>query len=268
LFIGDSPRGRGRWFSARLALSRCYSSALAARAAKRWRNTIHLLRPIHRKGTRRGSRFLPLPMATTMRRRSMRQWCKALRFLQSGSDQSGMGRLPAPDTDAEFPAIPPISRRRPLAASRTGLCSRRTATSPRLVERALTMACPAPSRPAQPVRPNKMQFCKKRCDRLCRSDPLKLVRDQTTQIWVDRCKVIHATWPHSRPTCGPRLVQCNHRKTMSERALERLRTMAFLVPFPPAQPVLLNRTQSRGRGCSRGCRSDPAQSVRDHTIRR
>ena len=39
---------------------RHYSSALAAQAAKRWRNTIHLLKLIRRKSTRLGSRFLPL----------------------------------------------------------------------------------------------------------------------------------------------------------------------------------------------------------------
>jgi len=206
-------------------------------------------------------------MAPTMRRRSMRQWCKALRFLQSGSDHNGTGRLPAPDTDAELRSIPPIPRRRPLAASRTGPCSRRTATNSRLAERVLTMPCPAPSRPAQPVQPNKMQFCKKRCGRLCRSAPVKLVRDQMTQIWVDRCKVIHAAWPDLRPTCGPRLALCNHRKTMSQRVPKRVLTTASLVPFPPAQPVLPNRMQSCGRRCSRGCRSGPVKSIRVETIR-
>jgi hypothetical protein len=147
-----------------------------------WRNTIQLLRPIRRKGTRLGSRFLPIPMVTTMRHQSMRQWCEALRFRQSESNRNGMGRQPAPDTDAELRRLPPMPRCRPLAANRTGPCSRRRATSPRLAERARTTACPAPSRPAQPVRPNKMQFCKKRCGRLCRSAPVKLVRDQRSQV--------------------------------------------------------------------------------------
>jgi hypothetical protein len=105
------------------------------------------------------------------------------------------------------------------------------------------------------------------CGRLCRSAPVKLVRDQTTQMWVNRCKVIHATWPDPRPTCGPRLALCNHRKTMSQRVPERVLTTASPVPFPPAQPVLPNRMQSCGRRRSRGCRSDLTKSVRDQTIR-
>src|SRR5262245_58443837 len=36
---------------------------------------------------------------------------------------------------------------------------------------------------------------------------------------------------------------------------------------PRPQPVLPNRMQSCGRRCSRGCRSDPANSDRDQTIR-
>jgi hypothetical protein len=92
-------------------------------------------------------------------------------------------------------------------------------------------------------------------------------RDQMTQIWVDRCKVIHAAWPDLRPTCGPRLALCNHRKTMSQRVPKRVLTTASLVPFPPAQPVLPNRMQSCGRRCSRGCRSGPVKSIRVETIR-
>src|SRR5262249_4866175 len=81
-FFGVRLRGTGIWFFARLVPSRRYSSALAEQAAKRWGNTIHLLKSIRRKGTRLANRFLPLRMATTMRRRSMRQWCEALRFLR------------------------------------------------------------------------------------------------------------------------------------------------------------------------------------------
>ena len=85
--------------------------------------------------------------------------------------------------DAELPLIPPMPHsRRPLATRGTRLCNHRKAMSRQLLERAPTMACQAPSRPAQLVRPNRMQFGRKRCGRGCRPAPVNRFRDRTIRV--------------------------------------------------------------------------------------
>jgi len=84
-----------------------------------------------------------------------------------------------PEPQANYPRSPA-----PIAMGDRGVTEtfRRATktTSPRFPERALTTEYPARSHPAQPIRPNRMQFGGRRCGRECRSAPVKSVRDQAT----------------------------------------------------------------------------------------
>jgi hypothetical protein len=163
-----------------------------------------------------------------MRRRSMPRCSRAQRCRQSGRDRK--------------PTIQRLPARAPLTAYR------------------------APARPAQPVRPHRMQFGRRRCGRGCRSAPVTSVRDQSIRVRPDRLEAAtRPIWPHSRPTFGPRSVRRSRPEIgpKKELAPQFRRTLVDYQTKEPAGTIIVDTPptststscSATARRCARGRRS-------------